>query len=167
MPYLVRRCRRRAPETRNDILSFRRSVSHSEAFDSPASAVWNILIDWPSIVDWMPGGLISHLEIEGTGVGAVRHIITHQGVRIAERLERADERAGQLELSILEPLPWEMQTYNAIAQLDELGPDKCSLRWEGRFELSEDGLAAEALVQLLGKSYRLMFAGLRQCLSAS
>lgn len=115
----------------------------------------------------MPGGLIRHLDIEGAGVGAVRHIITHQGVRIAERLERADERAGQLELSILEPLPWEMLSYRAYAQLDELGPGKCHLRWEGRFEFPEDGQAAEALAQLLGKSYKLMFAGLRQHLSAS
>ena len=115
----------------------------------------------------MPGGLITSLDIEGSGTGAVRHIVTHQGVRIAERLERADEQTGQLELSILEPLPWEMLSYSARAQLDELGPEKCFLRWEGRFELKEGGQAAEALVQLLGKSYKLMFAGLRQRLSAS
>jgi hypothetical protein len=147
-------------------MSCQRSVSHSEVFDSAASAVWSILVDWGSIVDWMPRGLISSLDLEGTGTGAIRHITTHQGVRIAERLDRADERAGQLELSILEPLPWDMLSYRALAQLDELGPDKCSLRWEGRFELPEDGEATDALVQLLGKSYKLMFAGLRQRVSA-
>lgn len=148
-------------------MSCQRSVSHSEVFDSAASAVWSILVDWGSIVDWMPRGLISSLDLEGNGTGAIRHIITHQGVRIAERLDRADERAGQLELSILEPLPWDMLSYRALAQLDELGPAQCRLRWQGRFELPEDGQAAEALAQLLGKSYKLMFAGLRQHLAAS
>jgi len=167
IPCPVRRCRRRAPETRNAILSFRQTVSHSEVFDSAASVVWDILVDWGSIVDWMPRDLISSLELEGTGTGAIRHIVTHQGVHIAERLERADEGAGQLELSILEPLPWDMLSYRALAQLDELGPGQCRLRWEGSFELPEDGQAAKALTQLLGKSYKLMFAGLRQYLAES
>jgi hypothetical protein len=122
-------------------------------------------VDWGSIVDWMPHGLISKLDIEDSGVGAVRHIVTRDGVRISERLDKADEQQGRLELSILDPLPWAMLSYKAIAQLDEFGPEKCSLRWEGWFELQEDGQEADALGQFLSKSYKSMFKGIRQQLS--
>lgn len=115
----------------------------------------------------MPHGIISNIDIEGSGVGSVRHIVTRQGVHIAERLDRADERQGRLELSILDPLPWSMLSYKASAQLDQLGPEKCSLRWEGRFELPENGQAADALGQFLSKSYKTMFKGIRQQLSMS
>jgi hypothetical protein len=143
-------------------VSYRRSVSHSEIFDSPASAVWCILVDWGEIVDWMPHGIISSLDIEGSGVGAVRHIVTRQGVRIAERLDRADEQQGRLELTILDPLPWSMLSYRAFAQLDARGPDGCDLRWEGQFELPDNGPDADALADFLGRSYKEMFKGIRQ-----
>jgi len=115
----------------------------------------------------MPRGIIASLELEGSGVGAVRHIVTRQGVRIAERLDQADEAQGRLELSLLDPLPWSMQSYTAIAQLDRLGPEKCSLRWDGQFELPENGQAADALGQFLSKSYKTMFKGIRWQLSMS
>jgi len=113
----------------------------------------------------MPRGIIASLELEGSGVGAVRHIVTREGVHIAERLDRADEQQGRLELSILDPLPWSMLSYTAIAQLDERGPNKCSLRWEGQFELPENGTEADALGQFLSKSYKAMFKGIRRQLS--
>ncbi len=115
----------------------------------------------------MPRGIIASLEIEGFGVGAVRHIVTCEGVHIAERLDRADERQGRLELSILDPLPWSMLSYTARAQLDEIGPDNCSLRWEGQFELPENGTEADVLAEFLGKSYRQMFKGIRRQVSMS
>jgi hypothetical protein len=146
-------------------VSYRRSVSHSEVFDSPASAVWQIIEDWALIVDLMPRGIIASLELEGSGVGAVRHIVTREGVHIAERLDRADQQQGRLELSILDPLPWSMLSYTALAQLDEQGPDNCSLRWEGQFELLECGIEADALAEFLEKSYRQMFKGIRRQLS--
>jgi len=105
--------------------------------------------------------------MEGSGVGAVRHLVTRDGVRIAERLDLADEEQGRLELSILDPLPWSMLSYEASAQLDQLGREKCSLQWEGTFELPEKGKAADALDQFLGKSYKTMFKGIRQQLSTS
>lgn len=110
----------------------------------------------------MPHGIISNLDIEGSGVGSVRHMVTRKGVHIAERLDRADEGQGRLELSILDPLPWSMLSYKAFAQLDERGAENCNLRWEGQFELSENGPDADALAEFLGKSYEQMFKGIRQ-----
>lgn len=115
----------------------------------------------------MPRGIIASLELEGSGVGAVRHIVTRAGVPIAERLDRADEQQGRLELSILDPLPWSMLSYTALAQLDEQGPDNCSLRWEGQFELPESGIEADARAEFLEKSYKQMFKGIRRQLSMS
>jgi hypothetical protein len=117
-------------------------------------------------MDWMPEGLISSLESEGTGLGAVRHITTSKGVMVSERLDSADERRGRLELSIVEPVPWDMLSYHAIGQLDAIEPGRCRLSWEGCFEFPQAGPAADRLAQGLGESYRAMYAGIRQQLRA-
>jgi hypothetical protein len=165
IPYPARRWRHRLADAGDKHLSLSQNVYHTEVFDSPAAGVWRILVDWTSIVDWMPNGYIRSLDSEGAGEGAVRHITTGKGVVISERLDTVDERRGRLELSILEPLPWEMMSYHASAQLDETGPGKCRLRWEGCFELPQGGPAADALVNLLKESYIAMFAGIRQQLA--
>ena len=143
-------------------MSHRETVSHSENFAVPAASVWNLLIDWGSIIDWMPPGNIRHLRLEGEGIGAVRHIVTEQAVAIAERLDDLDESRGQLRLSIIEPMPWGMLSYSAITNLEDAGPDQCRLDWSGTFELAEGGDAANELAAFLKKAYASMFAGIRK-----
>lgn len=106
-------------------LNHKESVIHTEEFYTPASSVWNLLIDWKSIIDWMPDGYIRSLVIHGEGTGVVRHLVTGEGVAISERLDEMDEERGILKLSIIDPLPWGMLSYTAEAQLDHLGRDRC------------------------------------------
>jgi hypothetical protein len=148
-------------------LSHKQSVSHSELFSAPASAVWQLLIDWPGIVNWMPDGYIRELQMEGQGLGAIRHLVTGQGVKISERLDEIDEPGGRLSLSIIEPLPWNMLSYTARAKLESAGNNQCRLNWRGTFELPAGGPASANLAKLLKISYTKMFEGMRSQLLQS
>jgi len=100
------------------------SITHAGEFNAPASAVWNVLIDWPAIVDWMPDGYIRQLRMDRQcperGPGAIRHIVTGQGTSLSERLDLADEATGVLELSLVGTLPWGLLSYRARGKLDAL-----------------------------------------------
>ncbi len=141
--------------------SKRQSVEYSEVFDAPASRLWSLLVDWGGIVEWMPDGYIRSLRLEGKGTGAVRHLVTGQGVTISERLDEIDAHNGRLRLSIIEPLPWGMLSYSARARLKKIGPDQCELNWRGTFELPTGDASSGKLAALLEHSYARMFKGLR------
>ena len=110
----------------------------------------------------MPDGYIRSLQIEGTGAGAIRHLVTGKGVAISERLDELDEIHGRLRLSIIEPLPWGMLSYTAQAHMEDIASGECELTWCGTFELPEGGAPAEELAALLKKSYITMFRGIRE-----
>jgi len=143
-------------------------MSHTETitdvaeFDAPASAVWALLMDWAAIVDWMPDGYVQSLRMEGRGPGAIRHLVTGKGVRLAERLDKADESSGVLELSLLDPLPWGLLSYRARGKLERMAGDKSRLTWQGTLETPEPGAETERVARLLRKSYAKMFLGIRQ-----
>lgn len=132
----------------------------------PASAVWNLLVDWPAISRWMPDGYILGLHEEGRGIGAIRHLLTASGAEVSERLDALDEAAGTIDLSLLEPLPWGLSSYRAHATVEALSPDRCRLTWCGTFETPGAGAAADAAARLLGKSYATMFLGIRREMAA-
>jgi len=95
------------------------------------------------------------------GPGAIRHLVTGQGVTLSERLDRADEAAGVLELSLVGPLPWGLLSYSAIGKLDEPAKNRSRLTWRGTLEMPQPGIESERVVKLLKKSYAKMFAGIR------
>lgn len=139
-----------------------RTIRAEAEFRAPASAVWDLLIDWAAIVDWMPDGYISSLECEGNGPGAVRHLITGQGVRLSERLDRADPSSGQMELSLVGDLPWGLLSYAARGKIDSLPAKRSRLTWEGTMEMSDDAQGAGQVAHLLRKSYAKMLQGIRE-----
>jgi hypothetical protein len=113
----------------------------------------------------MPDGFIQSLEIEGQGVGAVRHLVTGRGVAISERLDTADKENGLICLSIIEPLPWNMLSYSARAQLNAVTERRSRLTWSGTFELATAGNEAEQLAHLLKRSYMKIFKGIQKQLT--
>ena len=137
------------------------SLTEAAEFMAPAEVVWDLLFDWPAIVDWMPDGYIRSLSIEGSGIGAVRHLVTGKGVSLSERLDEANRETGSLELSLVGDLPWELLSYAARGKLENLAQNRCLLVWQGSAELSEAGDAARQVERLLRASYRKMFAGIR------
>lgn len=138
------------------------TLSAAAEFNAPASAVWDLLVDWPAIADWMPNGYIRSVECEGRGPGAVRHIVSREGSCISERLDRADEGAGLLELSMVGTLPWGLLSYTASGRVEALGTDRCRLTWRGRLEMPGSGPELDRLMTLLQKSYVKMLQGLGQ-----
>ena len=142
-------------------LSHKETITDAAEFDAPASAVWALLTDWAAIVDWMPDGYVQSLRMEGQGPGAIRHLVTGKGVRLAERLDKADETSGVLELSLLDPLPWGLLSYRARGNLDSISDEKSRLTWQGTLEMPQPGPESDAVTGLLRKSYAKMFLGIR------
>jgi hypothetical protein len=147
-------------------LSHVETIEGTAEFEAPTSAVWELLMDWAAIVDWMPDGYIQSLRMEGQGVGAIRYLLTAKGAEIAERLDRADESTGVLELSLLEPLPWGLLSYRARGKLEEMTGKRSRLNWQGTLEMPERGTELDLVVRLLLKSYGKMFTGIRNVVEA-
>jgi hypothetical protein len=143
-------------------LSHIQSVTATEEFDAPAAAVWRLLTDWGGIAGWMPDGYIRSLRLEGQGIGAIRHLVTGQGVELAERLDALDESAGTLALSMVGALPWELLSYRASARLTRVSDSRCRLDWTGTFEMPAGDPRIDRVANLLGKSYAKMFLGIRR-----
>ena len=118
-------------------------------------------MDWAAIVDWMPDGYVQSLRMEGQGVGAIRYLVTGKGVELAERLDRADESSGELELSLVERLPWGLLSYRARGKLASLSGGRCRLNWQGTLELPKSDVEFDQMTMLLRKSYAKMFLGIR------
>ena len=142
------------------------SITHAGEFNAPASAVWNVLIDWPAIIDWMPDGYIRELRMDrlcpDRGPGAIRHLVTGQGFPLSERLDHADEATGVLELSLVGTLPWGLLSYRARGKLDALPEHRCHLTWSSALEMPQAGIEADQIVTLLQKSYAKMFLGIKR-----
>lgn len=141
-------------------LSHIETIEEAAEFDAPASAVWDLLVDWAAIVDWMPDGYIRSLRMEGQGPGAIRHLVTGQGIELAERLDSSDESTGVLELSLVGNLPWGLLAYHARGKLDRISETRCRLTWQGRPEMPEHGPESDAVARLLRRSYAKMFLGI-------
>ena len=142
------------------------SITHAGEFNAPARVVWNTLIDWAAIIDWMPDGYIRELRMDsqcpGREPGAIRHLVTGNGVALSERLDHADEATGVLELSLVEPLPWGLLSYRARGKLDDLPDHRCRLTWSSTLEMPQPGTEADRVVKLLQKSYAKMFLGIKR-----
>jgi hypothetical protein len=143
-------------------MSHTETITEVAEFDAPASAVWALLMDWAAIVDWMPDSYVQSLRMEGQGAGAIRHLVTGKGVQLAERLDKADEPSGVLELSLVSPLPWGLLSYRARGKLESIAGERSTLTWQGKLEMPEPGPESDSVTRLLRKSYAKMFLGIRQ-----
>lgn len=142
------------------------TIAETTEFEAPASAVWELLIDWAAIIDWMPDGYVQSLELEGKGPGAIRHLVTLKGINLSERLDAMNEAAGILELSLVEPMPWGLLSYHARGKLEDTYPGKCHLSWQGTLKMPGRGPEYDKVVNLLRKSYAKMFEGIRRVVEA-
>ena len=118
-------------------------------------------MDWAALVDWMPDAYVKSLRMEGQGLGAIRHLITGKGVHLAERLDKADQSRGLLELSLVGALPWGLLSYRARGKLDRISDEKSRLTWQGTLEMPEQGPESDSVARLLRKSYAKMLLGIR------
>ena len=131
--------------------------------EASADAVWAVIADFGSINDWWPAGGLEKVDIEGEGVGMIRHIHTVVKLVLSERLDAIDPETRTLHLSITGDLPPGMDAYRAVGRVLERGPDAATIHWAGTFEAADDA-GRQAAEGFLNGAYQAMFTGISEFL---
>lgn len=139
-------------------------ISKQVSFNSPAVKVWALLENFGAIEAWWPstGAItIRTVEIEGAGVGMIRHIYNHgMSTPVSERLDFLDPENQTLILSIVGDRPAGITAYVAIARLTPTSEATCSLDYQG-FVTCAPG-REERVMKNLEFTWQTMFSGLEQ-----
>jgi hypothetical protein len=137
-------------------------VTASVVLPAAADSVWRLLADFGAIQRWWPqdGPIqIEHVEIEGQGVGMIRHI-RNKGVPhpVSERLDLLDEASRILVLSIVGTRPPGITAYVAEGRVTEVDAARCRLDYRALMTTTsgrEDRVRDAVL-----KTWSVMFRGL-------
>ena len=137
-------------------------IDVSYEIHAPKASVWDLIADFYNIESWWPNPSdvkIERVEIEGEGIGGIRHIF-NEGFEnaVSERLDYLDEEAGLWQLSIVCDRPFGLTQYQATGKLEELDSTRCRLTYNGEFE-TEPGREDEARAFLVA-CYDFMKEGL-------
>jgi hypothetical protein len=131
--------------------------------EAPAPRVWALLADFGNIQAWWPRDSalqIERVELEGEGIGMVRHIYNHGVPQCAsERLDLLDPQTFTLVLSIVGERPGGITAYVATSRLLPLGESAC--RMEHRALVTTVPGRERAVERFLQQAYAGMFAGLK------
>jgi hypothetical protein len=115
-------------------------VEIEREYEFGADAVWAVIADFGD-VSWVPG--IEKVELEGEGVGMIRHLTVPVFPQLHERLEAIDHATKVLEYSIPAVEYISVKNYGARAQVIDLGDGRCCVQWSCRAE-AEGAPEAEA-----------------------
>lgn len=138
-------------------------ITTSHEFDAAAATLWDLVQDFAHIERWWPthdpAVRIARVEVEGEGIGMVRHIY-NQGYRnpVSERLDFLDPDAMTYKLSIVGKAPAGITRYQATGHIEPLPGGRCRLDYASEFDTAS-GQADEAEAWLR-MAYALMFKGL-------
>jgi hypothetical protein len=91
-----------------------------------AGTVWALLADFGN-VSWVPG--VEKVELEGEGVGMIRHLTVPVFPQLHERLDAIDHEKMILDYSIPAVAYIQVKNYNARAHVVELEGERCRLIW--------------------------------------
>lgn len=143
------------------------SLEASHEFNAAAAAVWDYLQDFGHIERWWPRDAqaikIDRIELEGSGVGMVRHIYNAgMPAAVSERLDELDATHKTIKISIIGERPGGLTWYQATGKLVELPHGRCRLDYRGEFT-TLSGMPDPARA-FLAEAYRLMFVGLSAAL---
>ena len=105
-----------------------------------ADDVWAVIADFGN-VSWVPG--IEKVDLEGEGVGMIRHLTVPVFPQLHERLDAIDHEEKVLEYSIPAVEYISVKNYGARAQVIDLGPGRCRVHWSCKAE-AEGAPEAEA-----------------------
>lgn len=138
-------------------------ITTSQEFETSSETLWDLLQDFAHIERWWPthdpAVQIDRVEVEGEGIGMVRHIY-NQGYPdpVSERLDFLDPASMTYKLSIVGKAPVGITRYQATGRIEPLASGRCRLSYASEFAtasgLSDD---AEAWLRM---AYDLMFKGL-------
>lgn len=138
------------------------TIKTSHEFDAPATLVWEMLQDFAHIERWWPthdpAVQIDHVDLEGEGVGQVRHIFNvGYPDPVSERLDFLDPASMTYKLSIVGRPPMGITHYQATGRVESLGAGRSQLHYSSAFT-TESGKPDEAEAWLR-MAYALMFRG--------
>jgi len=125
-------------------------LSVEREFEFSAGEVWAVFADFGN-VSWVPG--VEKVDLEGEGVGMIRHLTVPVFPQLHERLEAIDHEEMVLEYSIPSVEYIEVKNYTAKAQVFDLGSGHCRVRMTCRAEAT--GLEADATAKT-GAFYEAM-----------
>jgi hypothetical protein len=126
-------------------------VSAERAFDVPAERLWAVLADFGDI-RWIPG--IERVDIEGEGVGMIRHVTAPGLPQLHERLDAIDHEAMILDYSLPSVAYVGVKDYRARARVFRLGPTRCRLVWSCTAE--PDGIDEAEATQRTRAFYQMI-----------
>lgn len=101
-----------------------------EEIAAPIAAVWDLIRNFGDIGAWAPAARV--VRIDGTGVGAVRHVEGSAG-HVIERCEAHDEAGHSFSYSLVES-PWPLANYVATVRLTSLDRGRCAIEWSSNFD---------------------------------
>ena len=95
-------------------------------FDVDAERVWAILADFADI-SWIPG--TEKVELEGEGVGMIRHVTAPGMPILHERMDAIDHEQMILDYSVPAVEYLRVKNYRARARVVALEGGRCRLIW--------------------------------------
>ena len=122
--------------------------------DAPLDAAWAVLADFGRFTEWA-GGPGATSELEGEGVGMIRHMDIPGVGKMAETLDVADHDTKTLGYTLVYGDPIGMAKYTARVRLEDGGDGACVAHWHGEFEAA-DGADDATVSEALNGSYEGM-----------
>ena len=134
------------------------SVKVSEQVEATAEQVWDLFRDFGGIQRYSAG--FEKVEVEGSGIGAIRTITLPGGVALQERLEAFDDAGRRLQYAIVGgPIP--VENYLATIQVHDEGA-ACRIDWSSHFDAK--GLPDDQARTMIDGVYTGGIAGIRKAL---
>jgi len=125
-----------------------------------AEKVWGVIADFGN-VSWVPG--VEKVELEGEGVGMIRHLTVPVFPQLHERMDAIDSEKMILDYSIPSVEFLHLKDYKARAQVSELEGERCGLVWSCVSEV--DGVEDAQAISETEAFYRDIMTWIRDYLS--
>lgn len=106
-----------------------------EAVDADVAQVWELIAELEAIEDWYDSS-VSSCEVQGSGVGAIRHCILQDGVELREEITSIDERLKSLTYSVVEH-PFEIENLETTITVFSNGTETL-VSWNSEFSALDD-----------------------------
>ncbi|MCP4035995.1 MAG: SRPBCC family protein [bacterium] len=103
--------------------------SMEREFAISADDLWAMLADFGDI-SWIPG--LEKVELEGEGVGMIRHVTAPGMPMLHERMDAIDHETMTLDYSVPAVAYLQVIDYTARAQVTPLGEGRCRVNWSCR-----------------------------------
>lgn len=120
------------------------TVNVERTVELSADVVWEEMRHFDRVLNWVPGGSDSTIEVVGSGVGAVRDITLATQGYVQHRLVAYDDAKRTFSYQLTAGKPIGMQDYIVVATVTPVASGGCTIRWVG--EMTADGSLDEAEV---------------------